>query len=609
MRSLARISKQVAPVPGRPRPRAVPAPSHPNTVLPLSTPEATTAGLPRIDLARDPADPALIDRLGARSCLQAGLLPWRRVGGATIVLAAHPGQLRRHLDSLTAALGPVRMAHADATAIRKSLLDLSAPALVTSAETSTAPQDSCRTLGPGWRRFGLPVLGLLALATLLAPQSMLAILTIWTLLCLAASTALKLAAIVASRPRPPARSAQIIPARLPVVSLLVPLFRESEIAAHLLRRISALDYPRDRLDLCFILEADDALTRQVLARTALPPWAQVIEVPQGTLRTKPRALNYALPFARGAIIGIYDAEDVPAPDHLRRVVDRFAARTAAVGCLQGVLDYFNPRANWLARCFTLEYAAWFRVILPGLERLGLVVPLGGTTLFLRREAIEAVGGWDAHNVTEDADLGLRLARHGYRTETIPIVTLEEANAETWPWIRQRSRWLKGYAMTWAVHMRNPVRLWRDLGPRGFLGVQVLFLGALSQLLFAPLIWSFWAGVFGLPLPLAGVLPPLVLQAAVLLIMVSGVTELALVLIAAKRAGKLSLALWAPALCFYHPLATFAAWRGLGQAFRRPYLWDKTRHGLFAPAMPQLPVAGHALPIGRPAPLLRPASAG
>ena len=143
-------------------------------------------------------------------------------------------------------------------------------------------------------------------------------------------------------------------------------------------------------------------------------------------------------------------------------------------CLQGILDYYNPRTNWLARCFTIEYAAWFRAMLPGLARLGFGVPLGGTTLFFRRDKLEELGGWDAHNVTEDADLGLRLARHGYKTELIDTVTQEEANCRALPWVKQRSRWLKGYAMTWAVHMRDPRRLWRELGPRGFIGVQPTF---------------------------------------------------------------------------------------------------------------------------------------
>ena len=200
-----------------------------------------------------------------------------------------------------------------------------------------------------------------------------------------------------------------LPKRLPVVTLLVPLYKEREIAGHLLRRLSAIDYPAPLLDVILLLEADDHLTRETLAAANLPRWMRAITVPKGTIKTKPRALNYGLNFARGRIIGIYDAEDAPAPDQIRKIVARFAARDPEVACLQGILDYYNSRANWLARCFTLEYAAWFRVVLPGMARLGLTIPLGGTTVFFLRSVLEEIGGWDAHNVTEDADLGLRLA--------------------------------------------------------------------------------------------------------------------------------------------------------------------------------------------------------
>jgi cellulose synthase/poly-beta-1,6-N-acetylglucosamine synthase-like glycosyltransferase len=368
-----------------------------------------------------------------------------------------------------------------------------------------------------------------------------------------------------------------------VISLLVPLYRETEIAGTLLARMDALDYPRDRLDLCLILEDDDRLTRETLERAIVPSWARIVEVPEGTLRTKPRALNYALNFARGSIIGVYDAEDVPAPDHLRCVAETFAQRWPGTACLQGSLDYFNHDANWLARCFALEYASWFRVLLPGLQRMGLALPLGGTTLFLRREALAAVGGWDAHNVTEDADLGILLARHGYRTEMIPIATQEEANARPWPWVRQRSRWLKGYAVTWAVHMRRPKRLWRDLGPRRFLGFQIMFAGTLLQFALAPLLWTFWLVPLGLLHPLATLLAPSLLVALSILFLASQLLDLAYAWIGARRAGKPGLALWAPTLMLYFPLATLASYRALWEVVHRPFRWDKTTHGIHLPA--------------------------
>ena len=173
-------------------------------------------------------------------------------------------------------------------------------------------------------------------------------------------------------------------------------------------------------------------------------------MPADALKTKPRAMNYALPFCRGDIVGVYDAEDRPDPGQIRAVVQHLQAAPPEVACVQGYLDFYNSADNWLSRCFTLEYAIWFRVVLLGVQRLGLPIPLGGTSVFFRRGVLEQIGAWDAHNVTEDADLGMRLARFGYRCEMIASTTWEEANCRVGPWIRQRSRWLKGYALTWAT---------------------------------------------------------------------------------------------------------------------------------------------------------------
>jgi cellulose synthase/poly-beta-1,6-N-acetylglucosamine synthase-like glycosyltransferase len=329
-----------------------------------------------------------------------------------------------------------------------------------------------------------------------------------------------------------------------------------------------------------LLEEDDLVTRQAVAETNLPRWMRAIPVPRGAFKTKPRALNYGLSFARGTIIGVYDAEDCPAPDQLLRVVARFAERGQDVACLQGVLDFYNSGSNWLARCFTLEYSTWFRMVLPGLERLGLVIPLGGTTLFFRRDALENLGDWDAHNVTEDADLGVRLARRGFRTELINTVTEEEANCRPWPWVKQRSRWLKGYAITYAVHMRDPVQLWRDLGTWRFFGVQLLFLGTLSQFVLAPLLWSFWMLPLGLGHPLQAIWPPAVFWALGGLFLSSELLNIAVTARASVKAGRPGLALWAPTMHLYFPLAALAVYKGLAELFWKPFYWDKTTHGIY-----------------------------
>ena len=192
----------------------------------------------------------------------------------------------------------------------------------------------------------------------------------------------------------------------------------------------------------------------------------------------------------------------PNPTRFTASLAAFADGPANLACVQGVLDFYNPGVNWLSRCFTIEYATWFRIILPGMQRLGLAVPLGGTTLFFPPRRSGKLGGWDAYNVTEDADLGIRLARHGYVTHLLPTVTYEEANCHILPWIKQRSRWLKGYAITWMVHMRQPASAVAAAWAWRFFGVQVLFLGTLVQFLLAPLLWSFWLMLLGFGPPVA-----------------------------------------------------------------------------------------------------------
>ncbi|WP_373354175.1 glycosyltransferase family 2 protein [Pseudoroseicyclus sp. CXY001] len=543
----------------------------------------------RVDPVAQPADPALIARLGGETCIADQVLPWRRCGGAVLLLAAEAGAIRHRLPAYEAVLGPVRLAVAAPDRLRAALMRDAGSGVAARAEMQLPEDLSCRGLG---RRSAEDQARLVALWLLLPLAALLAAPLAVTLgLCLFASlvglafTGLRLAALILGRAvTAPAAQAGALPELLPRISLFVPLFREREIASALLRRLGALDYPTDRLDLCLILEADDPQTEAAIARATLPPHARVIRVPEGGLRTKPRAMNYALTLARGRIVGIYDAEDAPAPDQLRRVAARFATAPPRVACLQGALDFYNPGANWVTRCFTLEYAAWFRVVLPGLAAMGLPVPLGGTTLFLRRDILARLGGWDAHNVTEDADLGLRLHRAGYRTELIDTVTKEEATGLPRPWIRQRSRWLKGYAMTWAAHMRAPAALWRDVGTAGFWAVQLIFLGTLLQFLLAPLVWSYWLLALGLPHPLAA-LPG---WALVTLLATQGaalVVSLLTFAIAAARSGRPWLAFAYPLLWIYFPMATLALLKALYEIVVTPFYWDKTAHGVMAEEPP------------------------
>lgn len=533
-----------------------------------------------IDPTRRPPDATLVDRLGSRTCLRLGVLPWRQVDGTTVILTSRPDQFAAMQPDLEQNFGKLRMAISTQAQVTQAIITLFGPTLAAEAETCVPQQDSCRSWNTGRlsRIAGLLAVFLLGCAYFV-PNGLIVALTLWAVGVLAITTLLKVsAASIGLRPPPP-QPRPVAESDLPVITMLIPLYREKAIASHLLVRLAALRYPRALLDVCLVLEQDDATTRATLARTALPGWMRAITVPPGQIRTKPRALNYALPFARGSIIGVWDAEDAPAPDQLHVVARYFAAAAPQVACLQGVLDYYNTRNNWLTRCFTIEYAAWFRVVLPGLARLGLVVPLGGTTLFFRRHILEELGAWDAHNVTEDADLGLRLARRGYTTELIPTVTMEEANGRAWPWVKQRSRWLKGYAITYCVHMSNPARLLRELGLWKFAGVQVLFLGTLSLFVLVPAFWSLWLVSLGVAHPFQDWLGPWGFRAIVIVFITAELLALLVNLVGLHKAGKLRLSGWALTLPVYFPLAALAAYRGLAELVTRPFYWDKTVHGV------------------------------
>ncbi|MDB6454861.1 glycosyltransferase [Falsirhodobacter sp. 20TX0035] len=537
-------------------------------------------GMRWIDPRSHAPDPRLIDQAGLDLCLRHGLLPWRQSGNVTVILAPLPEIYEAHREHLAECFGPVVCALADQDAIQTALLEVRGPTLAAQAQSALTDTYSCRTWNTAAVRQPV-ILGLLALlgATILWPATVLAVASIWGILSLLACVGLKLAAAIAAFrdvPRPPVATV----AHWPTVSVIVALYREADIAERLILRLSRLDYPRDKLEILLAVEERDHLTREALARAALPDWMRVIVTPHGKLKTKPRALNHALRFCRGSIVGIFDAEDAPAPDQIRRIAERFHSAGPDLACLQGILDYYNPRTNWIARCFTVEYATLFRVILPGLQRMGMAIPLGGTTLYVQRDVLAKIGAWDAHNVTEDADLGIRIARHGYRTEVIPTVTQEEANCLPLAWVKQRSRWQKGYMMTWIVHMRDPRRLWAEIGPRGFAGFQIMFFGALSQAILAPVLWSYWLLALGLPHPVTDSLPGWSVIALVALFLLTEAVNITIGILALRRTDHRMNPLWVPTLIFYFPMLTFSVYKALWEMVRRPFYWDKTTHGHF-----------------------------
>jgi len=364
---------------------------------------------------------------------------------------------------------------------------------------------------------------------------------------------------------------------LPVYTILVPLYKEAVLFNQLVASLSALDYPYDKLDIIFLLEADDKETINAVKKQPLPSCFRLLIIPAGYPKTKPRACNVGLLYAYGEYVVVYDAEDRPESDQLKKVLSIFRQKNNSVFCVQCRLNYYNARQNTLTRLFTLEYSFWFDLLLIGLNILKAPIPLGGTSNHFQTEALRRFGGWDAYNVTEDCDLGMRLAIAGYQTVVIDSTTWEEANSQLQNWIRQRSRWVKGYLQTYLVHMRNPARLLKRLGLKNFLSFQLVVGGAPLVLLCTPFIWIMTGIVYFRSITstydyfdVINTIPLILYVAAFLFFGVCGA-------IVRHNYDLLNYALLLPG---YYALQSYAAWKGVYQLFTKPHYWEKTEHGLW-----------------------------
>ncbi len=385
--------------------------------------------------------------------------------------------------------------------------------------------------------------------------------------------------------------------RLPVYSILVPLYKEAPVLPALISGLEGLNYPRTQLDVLLLCEEDDEESILAIEEMNLPPHFRLIVVPHAQPKTKPKACNYGLMLARGDITVIFDAEDRPDPDQLKKVVVAFAKSDPAVTCVQAKLNYYNPDQNLLTRWFTTEYSMWFELLLPGLDADGAPIPLGGTSNHFITARLRELGAWDPYNVTEDADLGIRLHKAGYRTAMVDSTTLEEANSDVKNWIRQRSRWIKGYVQTYFVHMRNPLLLMRQAGLKGFVSFQLVVGGAFIFLL-NPIFWLLTTVFFFTRADfIQAMFPTFVFYLAALMLFVGNFVFLYLNVAGSIQRGQFSLAKYALLSPLYWGLMSLAAWKGVIQLVRNPFYWEKTTHGLDSPQ------AGAAAPARRaPAPL-------
>ncbi len=538
------------------------------------------ATLPVVDLDHDPPSRLLAQAYSPVLGIKQGFVIWKKRGETLLVAISDPAQKEQTRKALQGISTNILFVLSTHNAILRYYQTTFKEELSQAANCHCPEELSIR----GWHGRKPKVIGAILLATLilvaaLVPQILIAVLLGWILLALIGNSFFKLVTLIAFLRSPPEPKPQKPAKKLPKISIMVPLLRESDILDRLIERMSALVYPKELLEICIVYEADDNETKAHLASRRLPCWMRSIEVPASHLQTKPRALNYALDFCKGDIIGIYDAEDAPEPDQLYRMVETFENAADNVACVQCRLDYYNSKTNWLSRCFTIEYAILFRVILPGLQRLGLPIPLGGTSVFFRRDHLEKLGRWDAHNVTEDADLGMRLHRSGMRCVCAPATTYEEANFRVLPWIRQRSRWLKGFLQTWVTHLRHPVALYRQLGGFGFLIFHILFLGTFTSFAATPLVLPLWSFSMGYELPLYQAVSPWFINTMVVAFLATEALLLVLGFVALRQRDDRSLFGALPLMLLYWPIGSFAAYKALYEFFMKPMYWDKTCHGI------------------------------
>jgi cellulose synthase/poly-beta-1,6-N-acetylglucosamine synthase-like glycosyltransferase len=367
---------------------------------------------------------------------------------------------------------------------------------------------------------------------------------------------------------------------LPIYTILLPVYKEDKLIKKLIWNLQSLDYPRERLDVKILIEEDDDLTLNAVRNLDFPAVFEVIVVPFHMPQTKPKACNYGLHFARGKYLTIYDAEDIPDTDQLKKAVKLFEKLPENYICVQSALNYYNRNENFLTRMFTLEYSYWFDYMLPGLDTLDIPIPLGGTSNHFKMENLIELGAWDPFNVTEDADLGVRAYAKGYKVAIINSTTYEEANNEPFNWIRQRSRWIKGYMQTYLVHMRNPVKLWKTIGWKGFLGFN-FFVGAtpVTFLVYPILLFIFLAYVVFNLASIKTLFPDWVLFISIFNLMVGNILMIYVNMMAVFKRRFYELILFAIANPIYWLMHSAAAFMALYQLVVKPYYWEKTNHGL------------------------------
>ncbi len=554
--------------------------------------EAHAWGIHPIDLAAVAFDEELVRSIPGQTYLGENWLPIRRNAQGTIVVATARGVAPEREAEIRARLGGAEVQFVATTSwdIKNACLRLFRAQIADEAANELWRQNpslSARiTFSRGQKAGGIiSVLAVIGLAIVWPVQVVIGIITLLSLIFLAGTSFKFIVAMRGARydvvERITQHQVELLDDRdLPRYTVLVPVFREANIVGQLIRNLGGIDYPTEKLEVLILIEEEDHETRDAVLTSNPPPHFRIVTIPKGHPQTKPRACNVGLYFATGDYLVIYDAEDTPDPDQLKKAVIAFRRGGSETVCVQASLNYFNDRENVLTRMFTLEYSYWFDYMLAGLDLGDLPIPLGGTSNHFRTAALSELGGWDPYKVTEDADLGIRASALGYRVGVINSTTMEEANTSIPNFIRQRSRWIKGYMQTTLVHARQPLALISQIGLRRFLSFVLLIAGTpLTFLGVIPFYLITGITLFAPTALVAQFFPVWLLWITLLNFVIGNVIMIYLSMMGPYKRGTFHLVLWALLNPLYWLLHSIAAYKGLWQLLTKPHYWEKTEHGL------------------------------
>jgi len=369
----------------------------------------------------------------------------------------------------------------------------------------------------------------------------------------------------------------------PSYTILCPLYKEWQVVPQFAKAISAMEYPKSKLQVLLLLEEDDTLTIAKIKELKLPKFFKIVVVPHSLPKTKPKACNYGLKKVRGEYTVIYDAEDIPDPQQLKKAVLTFEKAGNKIACVQAKLNFYNPSQNLLTRLFTAEYSFWFELILPGLQSINAPIPLGGTSNHFRTQDLKQLKGWDSFNVTEDCDLGIRLAKLGFNTAIIDSITHEEANSSLLNWYFQRTRWIKGYIQTYFLHTRSDKKLHHRRIDLHVIFVQLIIGGKVLSMFINPFFWSLTLLYVIFREHLGSIIdsyfPTPILYISVFSLFIGNFLYIYYYSLACVKSGHDQLVKYTFLIPFYWLAISLAAIKAVIEFITNPHYWSKTKHGL------------------------------